>query len=380
MTDLPRGLRGVVAAKSAISYVDGTNGLYNLCGYDIREIAGRVSFEEAAHLVWTGELPTSQQLKEFVAPWRKSRELPEELTSFLKSVPQNAIPMSVLRSAVSLLGMLTYLENPPQTPPEALAMAEALRPSIAARMSVIVATYSRLRQGLSVPPVREDLGEAAHFLYMLHGEEPSQDAVDAFETSLVLHCDHGFNNSTFTARVVGSSLTDVYSVIIAAIGSLNGPLHGGANSHVIPMLLDIKEPERTEEWVLHELANKRVIMGIGHPVYKTVDPRKEPLKRMALKLTNSSGEGAKLIEIAERIEAVMNREKGLHANVDLFSAPLFYTMGIPVDLFTNVFAISRTVGWLGQLCEQLSDNRIFRPECDYIGHAVGREYVPIEER
>jgi citrate synthase len=247
--------------------------------------------------------------------------------------------------------------------------------SIAAKTGVIVATFKRLRERKNIPPVRPDLNDAAHLLYMLNGVEASEDAVHALDTALMLHCDHGFNNSTFSARVVASSLTDVYSAITAAIGALNGPLHGGANAHVLPMLEQIGEPELAEAWVLDQLAQKRVIMGIGHPVYKTVDPRKIILKETVMKLAGRHE--AKLIQIAERVEQVMLREKGLHANVDLYSAPLFHTLGIPSDLFTPIFVISRMTGWLAHIMEQLSDNRIFRPESEYVGLPVGQRFVPL---
>lgn len=375
---IPRGLRGVVVAKSAKSYVDGLNGVFNLCGYDIRDIAEKISFEESTYLLWHGHLPNRQELTAFEQEFRAARELPPELIAFLKTVPRDAVPMYVLRTAVSVLGMQTFKELPAQTPGEALAMVQKLAVSLTAKIGLIVPAIQRFRTGQELPPVRKDLGEAAHFLYQLNGTEPSQDAADAFDTALVLHCDHGFNNSTFTARVVSSSLTDIYSVLVAAIGALNGPLHGGANVQVLPMLQEIGDPSKAEAWVLEQLKNKRVVMGIGHPVYKVVDPRKDPLKRMALKLTNQTG--AKLISIAEQVEAVMAREKRLHANVDLYSAPLFHALGIPSDLFTLIFAASRTTGWLAQVMEQLEDNRIYRPECDYIGPPVGREFKPIDER
>lgn len=252
-----------------------------------------------------------------------------------------------------------------------------LATSLAAKTGVMVATFKRLREGKDVPKVRPDLKEAANLLYMLNGVEASDEAVHALDTALMLHCDHGFNNSTFSARVVASSLTDVYSAVTAAIGALNGPLHGGANAHVLPMLQQIGDPKLAEAWVLDQLSQKRVIMGIGHPVYKTVDPRKVILKETVLKLAGK--QQAKLIQIAERVEEVMLREKGLHANVDLYSAPLFHTLGIPPDLFTPIFVISRMTGWLAHIMEQLSDNRIFRPESEYIGPPVGQPFVPLED-
>ncbi|HUQ68815.1 MAG TPA: citrate/2-methylcitrate synthase, partial [Planctomycetaceae bacterium] len=223
-TEIPRGLRGVVVAKSAKSYVDGQAGVFNLCGYDIRDIAEKISFEESTYLLWYGRLPNRKELAAFEQEFRAARELPPGLIDFLKTVPRDAVPMYTLRTAMSVLGMLTMKELPAQTPAEALAMVQKQAVSLTAKMAMIVPAIQRFRSGQDLPPVRKDLGEAAHFLYMLTGKEPSQDAADAFDTALVLHCDHGFNNSTFTARVVSSSLTDIYSVLVAAIGALNGPL------------------------------------------------------------------------------------------------------------------------------------------------------------
>jgi citrate synthase len=275
--------------------------------------------------------------------------------------------------------MLTYPALEPQSPAEVAESLRSLAPRLAAQIGSLVPIIHRARSKQEIPPMRSDLPTAAHILYLLHGKEASPQAVQALDTALMLHCDHGFNNSTFTARVVASSLTDPYSVIVAAIGSLNGVLHGGANAHVLPMLQEIGSVENVDQWVHAQLEQKRKIMGIGHAVYKTIDPRKEPLKQVALKLMGAS-EKAELIRIAERIEKTMEAAKGLHANVDLFSAPTFHTLGVPPDLFTPLFVVSRCVGWIGQVIEQLEDNKIFRPECEYVGPAHGRKFLPVEKR
>jgi citrate synthase len=375
----PPGLRGVVVAKSKMSTVDGERGIFSLCGYDIQELAGKISYEEATYLLWNGDLPNRHQLDEFSQELWRHRELPAGMLDFLRTVPADANPMYVLRSAVSVLGMLTYPALAPQSPGEAAASLRTLAPRLAAQISTLVPVIHRTRSQQSIPAIRSDIPTAAHILYLLHGKVPSAEAAHALDTALMLHCDHGFNNSTFTARVVASSLTDPYSAIVAAIGSLNGVLHGGANAHVLPMLQEIGKVENVESWVHGQLDQKRKIMGIGHAVYKTMDPRKEPLKRVALKLMGTS-ENATLIRIAEQIEKTMYEAKGLPANVDLFSAPTFHTLGFAPDLFTPLFVVSRCVGWIGQIIEQLDDNKIFRPECEYVGPAYGRKFLPIDKR
>ena len=371
MSAIPTDLRGIVVAKSAISYLDGQRGVFCLSGYDVRDLVGRVSFEDVAHLLWHRRFPQREERPTFLADWSRHRELPGGVVSFLKSVPTDALPIYVLRSAMSVLGMLTYARHPPETPEEAAWTVRTLASSIAAKTGMIVATFKRLREGKAVPPLRPELTEASHLLYMLTGDEPSETAAQALDTYLTLQCDHGLSNSTFSCRVVGSSLTDVYSAITAAIGALNGPLHGGENAHVLPMLQEIGEPELAEAWVLKRLAHGRTIMGTGHNVYQAVDPRTAILKEAALKIDRET----KLVEIAERVEEITLREKGLRANVHLYAAPLFDTLGIPPDLFTPLFVISRTAGWLAHLMEQLSDNKVFRPDCEYLGPPPGRKFI-----
>jgi citrate synthase len=244
---------------------------------------------------------------------------------------------------------------------------------------VVAAYFHRARKGLQLPPIRTDLSEAAHFLWLMTGEEPSPDAVKTLDIAYVLHAEHGFNASTFTARVVASTLSDMYSSVSAAIGALKGPLHGGANEGVIHMLQEIGSLENVDAWVNEALAQKKKIMGIGHRVYKVLDPRAPHLKAMAIKLSEQLGD-PKWIQMSERIAALMKERKGLNANVDFYSATVYYSLGIPTDLFTPIFAISRTSGWTAHILEQLADNRLFRPLSEYVGPEVGKKVVPIEER
>jgi citrate synthase len=251
--------------------------------------------------------------------------------------------------------------------------------SIMAKVGVIIAYFHRARNGLELPPVRQDLSEAAHFLYLLDGKDPSPKKVETLDVAFVLHAEHGMNASTFSARVTISTLTDIYSAITAAVATLKGPLHGGANEGVIHMLQEIGSEDKVDAYIERALSEKKKIMGIGHRVYKTLDPRAPILKAMAVQLTGELGE-PKWINMSERIAALMKEKKGLHANVDFYSATVYYSLGIPTDLFTCIFAISRTAGWTAHVLEQLADNRLYRPLSEYTGKAVGRKFVPIDKR
>jgi citrate synthase len=250
---------------------------------------------------------------------------------------------------------------------------------ITAKIGVIAAYFNRARQDKPLPPVRQDLGEAAHFLYLLNGEEPKPEAVKTLDVAYVLHADHGMNASTFSARVTVATLTDMYSAITSAIGTLKGPLHGGANEGVIHMLEEIGSEDRVDAYIEDQLAQKKKIMGIGHRVYKVLDPRAPHLREMAIRLTEELGD-AKWIRMSERIAALMKEKKGLNANVDFYSATVYYSLGIPTDMFTPVFAIARTAGWTAHVLEQLADNRLYRPLSEYTGPEVGKKVVPIDER
>jgi citrate synthase len=369
-----KGLEGIVANSTSLSDVLGQEGILIYAGYDINEIAGNASFEETIHLLWHGELPNRAQLDALSKKLRAARELPQPVVDFLRSAPKNAGPMDVIRTAVSMLGL--YDANPKDESPEANYNRSV---SITAKMGVITAYFHRARKGLDLPPVRTDLGEAAHFLYLINGTEPSAEAARTLDVAYVLHADHGMNASTFSARVTIATLSDMYSAITSAIGTLKGPLHGGANEGVIHMLQEIGSEDKVDAWVETQLEQKKKIMGIGHRVYKVLDPRAPHLREMAIILSNQLGE-PKWIRMSERIASILKERKGLNANVDFYSATVYYSMGIPTDLFTPIFAIARAAGWTGHVMEQLADNRLYRPLSEYTGPAVGKKFQPIDGR
>jgi citrate synthase len=369
-----KGLEGIIANSTRLSDVLGDIGQLIYAGYDINELAGKTSFEEIIHLLWFGELPNSKQLDVLTNELRKHRELPQGVIDFLTAAPKDAEPMDVIRTAVSMLGL--YDHHMDDT---SVDRNRERAVSITARISVIAGYYHRARQGKSLPPVRHDLGEAAHFLYLLNGEAPTAEAEKTLDVAYVLHADHGMNASTFSARVTIATLSDMYSAITSAIGTLKGPLHGGANEGVIHMLEEIGSEANVDTWLSDALAQKKKIMGIGHRVYKVLDPRAPHLRNMAVKLTEQLGE-PKWIRMSERIAEVMKEKKGLNANVDFYSATVYYSLGVPTDMFTPIFAIARTAGWTGHVLEQLADNRLYRPLSEYVGPAVGKKVIPIAER
>ncbi|MGB8355682.1 MAG: citrate synthase [Chthoniobacteraceae bacterium] len=370
-----KGLEGIVANSTSISDVQGAEGRLIYAGYDINELAGKVTYEEVVYLLWHGLLPNRKQLDELTQSLRSNRELPKEVTNFLLTAPKTAGPMDVIRTAVSMLGLYDPAKADDQSPEQNRLRAT----DITAKIGVIAAYFHRARQGKDLPPIRQDLGEAAHFLYLMTGEAPSQEAIDTLDVAFVLHADHGMNASTFSARVTIATLSDMYSAITSAIGTLKGPLHGGANEGVIHMLVEIGSEDNVDAWVENALAQKKKIMGIGHRVYKVLDPRAPHLREMGIKLSQQLGE-PKWIRMSERIAAIMKERKGLNANVDFYSATVYYSLGIPTDLFTPVFAIARTSGWTAHVLEQLVDNRLYRPLSEYVGPAVGKKVVPINER
>jgi citrate synthase len=375
MPVISKGLEGIVANSTRLSDVLGEKGQLIYAGYDINELAGKVSYEEIVHLLWHGHLPNRKELTDLEHNLRSRRDLPKGVINFIETAPKKSNPMDVIRTAVSMLGLYdTELEEDIN---EDKNRIRALH--ITAKIGVIAAYFHRARQGKTLPPVRQDLGEAAHFLYLLNGEEPKPEAVNTLDVAYVLHADHGMNASTFAARVTIATLTDMYSAITSAIGTLKGPLHGGANEGVIHMLVEIGSEENVEAYVLDQLAQKKKIMGIGHRVYKVLDPRAPHLREMAIRLTNELGD-AKWIRMSEKIAAIMKEKKGLNANVDFYSATVYYSLGIPTDMFTPVFAIARTAGWTGHVLEQLADNRLYRPLSEYTGPEVGKKVVPIDER
>ncbi len=370
-----RGLEGIVANTTRLSDVIGDKGQLIYCGYDINELAGKVSYKEVIYLLWYNKLPNRRELDEFTRGLRGERELPGKVIDFLKSAPTTAAPMDVIRTAVSMLGLFDPNMDKEATPEINKKRAR----SITGKIGVIAAYFHRARNGKSLPPVRDDLTEAEHFLYLMCGEPQSKEASDTLDVAFVLHADHGMNASTFSARVTISTLSDFYSAITSAIGTLKGPLHGGANEGVIQMLEEIGSEDKVDAYIEKKLTEKKKIMGIGHRVYKTLDPRAPHLRAMADKLSEKIGE-PKWIKMSERIAELMKQKKNLNANVDFYSATVYYSLGIPTDLFTPVFAIARCSGWCAHVLEQLEDNRLYRPLSEYVGEPAGKKVVPIDER
>ncbi len=374
MPVIAKGLEGIVANSTALSDVRGEEGILIYAGYNINELAGKVSYEEVVYLLWHGELPNKTQLEALHKELGSQRELPQGVIDFLKAAPKDANPMDVIRTGVSMLGLYDKVPTGEIDPVKNRHRAV----SLTAKIGVIAAYYHRARLGKDLPPVRADLGEAAHFLYLLNGEVPTAEAAKTLDVAYVLHADHGMNASTFSARVTIATLSDIYSAVTSAIGTLKGPLHGGANEGVIHMLQEIGDETKVDGWVEAALATKKKVMGIGHRVYKTLDPRAPHLRSMAIQLCEQLGEG-KWIRMSERIAELMKERKGLNANVDFYSATVYYSLGLPTDMFTPIFAIARTSGWTAHILEQLVDNRLYRPLSEYVG-PTGREVIPIADR
>jgi citrate synthase len=374
MSVVAKGLEGIVAAESRIGDVRGQEGQLIYCGYDINELAGKVCYEEVVHLLWHNRLPTAFELDRLKTALRAERDLPKGVIDFIVNAPKSAAPIDIMRTGVSMLGCYPTIRHD-------LDMSEdnAIAIKLVAQIGILAAYFHRARQGKDLPPTRKDLNEPAHFLWLMTGKEPSAEAVNTLDVAYVLHAEHGFNASTFTARVVASTLSDMYSSVSAAIGALKGPLHGGANEGVIHMLEEIGSLDKVDAWIDEALAQKKKIMGIGHRVYKVLDPRAPHLKAMAVRLSEELGE-PKWIQMIERIAAIMKERKGLNANVDFYSATVYHSLGIPTDLFTPVFAIARTSGWTAHILEQFGDNRLFRPLSEYVGQPVGKKVIPLAER
>ena len=376
MTDYAKGLEGVIANESALSNVEGAEGRLSYLGYSIDSLVEGCSYEEVVFLLHKGRLPTQSELEALEKRLRGDRDLPQGVLDFLKSAPKDANPMDVLRTGVSMLGL--YDKRAAIGEPQ-LDKVEEIGLSLVAKTPVIVAAFHRFRQGLELPPMRDDLSEAAHFLYLITGETPTETATKTLDVAYILHADHGMNASTFSARVTVATLSDMYSAVTSAIGTLKGPLHGGANEGVIHMLEQIGDPSKVDAFVEGKLERKEKIMGIGHRVYKVLDPRAPHLRKLAIQLTSELGE-PKWIQMSERIAEIMRERKGLNANVDFYSATVYYSLGIPTDLFTPIFAIARTSGWTAQVLEQLRDSRLYRPLTLYVGPKTLSPVPPIAER
>jgi citrate synthase len=368
------GLEGVVATSSRICFIDGDKGVLSYCGYNIHTLADHATFEEVIYLLWNGKLPKKSELAELESALARERELAPEITAFLKNAPKGAQPMDVLRTAVSMLGLYDPLERDNSKPANAKKAA-----GLMARVGTIVTSFDRLRNGKEVIPADPALKYAANFLYTLTGKKPDEVMERAFDVALILHADHELNASTFAARVTAATLSDIYSAVTSAIGALKGPLHGGANEAVIQMLLAVKSPDDAAEKVKNDLQNKIKISGFGHRVYRVVDPRAIHLKKMSEELGRRTGH-TDLFEKSTRVEQTVHDLKALVPNVDFYSASTYYSLGIPVDLFTPIFAVSRMSGWIAHILEQYSNNRLIRPRAEYTGAPDGQKWVPLEDR
>jgi citrate synthase len=378
MTDasIKRGLEGVVVTESELSYIDGIKGILIYRGYSIEELAEKSSFEEVLYLLWYGELPDEKTLAEFSDNLSNNRELPVgALKAIVELADQDETPMAALRTIVSMLS--GYEPNTKHPIDSNLILQQGVH--ITAKMPTILAAFDRARNGEEIIPPQKNLSHAANFLYMLTGEEPDETKTNTIDTALILHCDHGINASTFAARVTVSTLSDLHSAITSAIGTLAGPLHGGANQRVMMMLLEIDANNHDPiTWVKEHIENGDKIPGFGHRVYKTKDPRATILGDMSEELGVAAGD-RRWHEYSISIENYLGQEKGLSSNVDFYSASAYYQMGIPIDLYTPIFAISRIGGWVGHVIEQYSENRLIRPRANYTG-PLDSKYLPIEKR
>jgi citrate synthase len=367
------GLRGVVAAQSSIGDVNGEQGILIYQGYNIHDLAEHSTFEEVVFLLWNGRLPKADELAELKERLRRNYEVPADVITTMKSFPKDADPMDVLRTAVSSLDF--YDKNGHGTDREH-AVKAAVR--ITGQIGTIAAAWDRIRNGKEVVPPDHNLSIAENFLYMLRGERADQDEEHIFDVCLILHADHELNASTFTTRVVAGTLAGMYGAVTAGIAALAGPLHGGANTNVMKMLLEIGDPSKIDSWLDEALAQKRKIMGIGHAVYKTEDPRATWLRRYSKHMGEKKGD-MKWFEMSQRIEQLMHEKKGMFPNVDFYSASTYYLMGIPLDLYTPIFAVSRISGWTGHILEQYGHNKLIRPRAEYIGPR-DLKYVPVDQR
>jgi citrate synthase len=370
-----KGLEGIIATKSAICWIDGDAGVLSYRGIDIHQLAEHSNFEETTYLLWFGVLPTAAQLADFSKELAFSRALNWRIYEFLRNVPTDASPMEVLRTAVSLLSLYD--------PDEKDSSHESnVRKSyrLTSQIAMIVAIFDRIRKGRPIVDPDRSLSHSANFLRMLNGVNPSETATRALDVALILQADHELNASTFAARVIASTLSDIHSAIVGAIGALKGPLHGGANAETMKILYAIDDAGADPvEYVKQMFEEKKKISGFGHRVYRTEDPRATHLRRMSEDLGRSAG-NTKWFDMSRKIELFVNEEKKLNANVVFYSASTYTTLGVEIDLFTPIFAISRIAGWTAHVIEQLDDNRLIRPRADYVGPPYPQPYTLIEKR
>lgn len=370
------GLVNTIVARSSLSFIDGEQGILEYEGFDIDSLARNSTFEETTFLLWNGRLPSRHELAEFTSQIQSNYDLSESMWDIVVSLPRDASPMHALRTLTSALA----LEDPAADDPSEEANK---RKSLAmlSKIPALIAGFDRHRKGLDLVRPDHDCSVAENFLYMLTSEKPTERMSRAMDICLILHADHGFNASTFASLVTISTLSDMYSAVTTAIGTLKGPLHGGANQGVMLMLEEIADIEEVESYVMQKLENKDRVMGFGHRVYKAYDPRATYLKTFAEGIAQDTG-NINLFRMSQKIESIMEREvgsKGIYPNVDFYSATTYYSLGIDLDQFTPLFAMSRVAGWTAHCLEYLQDNRLIRPRCDYIG-PHNQDYIPISQR
>jgi len=373
MSDVKPGLEGVVAGETAVCSVRAQEGQLIYRGYDVHDLAEDASFEEVAYLVLFGKLPSREEFNVFDTELKANRALPAGMLESLALLPSDAVPMDALRTGVSTLPLY---DSEVEDNSHAANLRKATR--LLARMATMVAALHRLSQGLDVVLPDSGLNHAANFLYMLRGERPDEFEAKVLEVTLILYMEHEFNASTFTARVIASTLSDLYGAVVGAIAALKGPLHGGANEKAMEVILEIGEPKRAEGWVREALQQKKRIMGFGHRIYKKADSRVELAKKWG-GLLGKQLDDTRFSDICLTVEEVMRKEKNLFPNVDFYAAPIYYMMKIPIGLNTPIFAMSRVIGWSAHVVEQMDNNRLFRPNSEYVG-AEGLEFKSLEKR
>jgi citrate synthase len=368
------GLEDVVAGESGICFIDGEKGILAYRGYNIHELATNSTFEETSYLLWFGRLPKQVELDDINKKLAASRVVPPQVIDAMRAMPKKSVPMEVLRTAMSMLSMH---DAEAEDMSEEANLRKAVR--LTAQTPTIVAAFHRIRNGYEPTAPRMDLGHAANFAYMLNGTPPNDTMTKALDVALILHADHEWNASTFAGRVTAATLSDIYSAVTSAIGALKGPLHGGANEAVMRMLQQIGEVSKVDAFIQDMFAAKKKIPGFGHRVYHTEDPRATHLRRMSKEACERAGQ-AKWYEMSERIEKIVKSEKKLNANVDFYSASTYFVSGMPIDLFTPFFAVSRMSGWTAHILEQYSNNRLIRPRAEYIGPSPDLKWTPANQR
>ncbi|ADE03756.1 citrate synthase [Haloferax volcanii] len=376
--ELKRGLEGVLVAESKLSFIDGDAGQLVYCGYDIEDLARDASYEEVLYLLWHGALPTGEELDAFSDELAAHRDLDDGVLDVARELAeQDESPMAALRTLVSAMSAYDESADFEDVTDREVNLEKAKR--ITAKMPSVLAAYARFRRGDDYVEPDESLNHAANFLYMLNGEEPNEVLAETFDMALVLHADHGLNASTFSAMVTSSTLSDLYSAVTSAIGTLSGSLHGGANANVMRMLKDVDDSDMDPtEWVKDALDRGERVAGFGHRVYNVKDPRAKILGAKSEALGEAAGD-MKWYEMSVAIEEYIGEEKGLAPNVDFYSASTYYQMGIPIDLYTPIFAVSRAGGWIAHVLEQYEDNRLIRPRARYTGEK-DLDFTPVDER